>query len=218
MEELKTDYADLDSVLARVRELSLSPFSLEVEKRANEFRAMGSEGYEKLFGELCFCILAANTSAEMGLRTQNYIGTSGFLELPQDMLRDRLKSVKYRFYNLRSKFIVQARDIARELPSIVRDCDPDYARKFLVDNVMGIGYKEASHFLRNVGVFRFAILDKHIVRMLSPGENGELQKITSPKRYLEMERRFLEISARLGMEPGILDLYMWKIATGKMIK
>lgn len=218
MEELRNAYTELDSVLATVRELSLSPFSFEVESRANEFRAMGREGYEKLFGELCFCILAANTSAEMALRTQNSIGIRGFLELPQDILRDRLKSVKYRFYNLRSKFIVQAREIARELPSIVRAGDADYARKFLVDNVMGIGYKEASHFLRNVGVFKFAILDKHIVRMLSQGGSGEIQKITSPKRYLEMERRFLKISDHLGMEPGILDLYMWKIATGKMIK
>lgn len=218
MEDLKYGAADLDAVLSRVRELSMSPFSLEVESKADEFRRMGKESYEKIFGELCFCILAANTSAEMGLRTQNAIGIDGFLELPQDALRDRLKSVKYRFYNLRSRFIVQAREIATELPGVIRSADAEDARRFLVDNVMGIGYKEASHFLRNVGVFKFAILDKHIVRMMASDGVKPIPKVTSPRRYLELEKKFLTISADMGMDPGILDLYMWKIATGKMIK
>lgn len=65
----------------------------------------------------------------------------------------------------------------------------------------------------------FAILDKHIIRMLSSAfPDGREAKITSPSRYLEMEKYFLALAESLNLEPGILDLYMWKIATGKLIK
>jgi hypothetical protein len=107
----------------------------------------------------------------MGLRTQLYIGNHGFINYPEEKLRDELKKVKYRFYNLRSSFIVKARPVMDMLPDIARSMDPWEAREFLVENVKGIGYKEASHFLRNVGVFRFAILDKHIILCL-PGWPG----------------------------------------------
>ena len=202
-----------------IADLMNSPFSLEVQAKAAEFRSMGQKPAEDLFGELCFCILAANTSAEMGLRTQMYIGNHGFINYPEEKLRDELKKVKYRFYNLRSSFIVKARPVIDMLPDIARSMDPWEAREFLVENVKGIGYKEASHFLRNVGVFRFSILDKHIIRMLSSAfPDGRGAKITSPSRYLEMEKYFLALAESLNLEPGILDLYMWKIATGKLIK
>ncbi len=200
-------------------DLMNSPFALEVQAKAAEFRNMGQQSAEDLFGELCFCILAANTSAEMGLRTQMSIGNYGFINYPEEKLRDDLKKVKYRFYNLRSSFIVKARPIIDRLPDIAGRMDPWEAREFLVKNVKGIGYKEASHFLRNVGVFSFAILDKHIIRMLSSAlPDGREAKITSPARYLEMEKYFLALAESLNLEPGILDLYMWKIATGKLIK
>ncbi len=200
-------------------DLMNSPFAQEVQAKAAEFRSMGQKPAEDLFGELCFCILAANTSAEMGLRTQMSIGNYGFINYPEEKLRDDLKKVKYRFYNLRSSFIVKARPIIDRLPDIAGRMDPWEAREFLVKNVKGIGYKEASHFLRNVGVFSFAILDKHIIRMLSSAfPDGREAKITSPARYLEMEKYFLALAESLNLEPGILDLYMWKIATGKLIK
>lgn len=198
--------------------MSRSPFSLEVGAKAEEFRRMGRSSKEDLFGELCFCILAANTSAEMGLKTQLMIGNEGFLTWDEDRLRNRLKEVKYRFYNLRSRFIVSSRWVLNKLPDLVASEDPDVGRDFLVENVMGIGYKEASHFLRNVGIFRFAILDKHILKMLlGPGSKNQ-GKVSSPKRYREVEKEFTKHAQKLGLEPGILDLYMWKIATGKMIK
>jgi N-glycosylase/DNA lyase len=125
--------------------------------------------------------------------------------------------VKYRFYNVRSKFIVNARWIAPELPELVASSDREGAREYLVSNVDGIGYKEASHFLRNVGIFDFAILDKHVQAMLLPGLNEKIGSL-STKRYLELEGVFKKISERFELEPGIMDLYMWKIATGRIIK
>ena len=38
------------------------------------------------------------------------------------------------------------------------------------------------------------------------------------KRYMEIEEKMIEISEKYSMEPGIFDLYLWKIATGSIIK
>lgn len=203
----------IDQVLS----LRMSETSREVLEKREEFIRIGKSGPEDLFSELCFCILAANTSAEMGLRVQKVIGSRRFLSLPQEELSSLLKRVKYRFYNVRSKFIVNARWIAPELPELVASSDREGTREYLVSSVDGIGYKEASHFLRNVGIFDFAILDKHVQAMLLPGLNEKIGSL-SPKKYLELEGVFKKISERFELEPGIMDLYMWKIATGRIIK
>ena len=206
------------SIMERVRQMVSSPFSKDVDGRAQEFIAFKKESKERIFGELCFCLLTANTSAEMGVRTQEVIGLDGFLNLDEASLRNALKNSKYRFYNLRSRFIVDSRWIIEELPALINSSDPFNSREYLVENIKGIGYKEASHFLRNVGVFNFAILDKHILRMLI-SERPELNiKVASRKNYLATEQVIIQMAENMGLEPGILDLYMWKIATGKLIK
>ena len=205
-------------ILFQVKQLMDSPVSVDIGKKIVEFKTAGNGSKEFIFGELCFCLLTANTSAEMGVRTQQMIGMDGFLNYSETKLRDELKRVKYRFYNLRSKFIVNSRWIVDKLPSLVKAGDTFESREYLVENIKGIGYKEASHFLRNVGVFDFAILDKHILGMLR-NEKPELEiRVASRKNYLRTEEIILDMARDINLEPGILDLYMWKIATGKIIK
>ncbi|AKA48414.1 hypothetical protein IX51_04150 [uncultured archaeon] len=195
-----------------------SDISRIIDSKANEFQEMGKRGKEEIFGELCFCLLTANTSAEMGIRTQNLIGLEGFITYDQNFLSEELKRIKYRFYNVRSNFIVQARWIIDELPGLLRSNKRDEVREYLVENVKGIGYKEASHFLRNVGIFNFAILDKHIMRMLSEEYKFQVPKAVLRKDYYKNEKIVAALSEKVSLEPGIFDLYMWKIATGKIIK
>ncbi len=206
------------SIAQRVSELVSSPVSEIISRRAEEFREAGKSSKEFIFGELCFCILTANTSADMGVSTQNIIGLNGFMNYDALELRDALKRAKYRFYNLRSKYIVEARWIVDELPDLISSGNRQQVRDYLVENVMGIGYKEASHFLRNVGIFDFAILDKHILRMLASEYPGIRIKVGSRQSYLDTEKYVIDIARGMGMEAGILDLYMWKLATGKIIK
>jgi N-glycosylase/DNA lyase len=92
------------------------------------------------------------------------------------------------------------------------------SREFLISEVPGISYKESSHFLRNVGVFSLAILDKHILRIMNSIDPSTDMKVTPPRRYLEKEQTFMEYSKVVNMEPGELDLYLWFMATGKVIK
>lgn len=206
------------SISEMVKNLVSSQVSEVIARKSDEFRTAGKSSKEFIFGELCFCILTANTSAEMGISTQNAIGLSGFLGYDVVALRNELKRVKYRFYNLRSKYIVEARWIIDQIPGLMTNPDRRFVRDYLVENVMGIGYKEASHFLRNVGIYDFAILDKHILRMLTSEYPGIKVKVGSRQSYMDTEKIIIDIAREMGMEPGILDLYMWKIATGKIIK
>lgn len=195
-----------------------SEVSQIISTRVSEFREMGSRSREEIFGELCFCLLTANTSAELGIKTQSMIGLNGFLNYDRTFLRDELKRIRYRFYNVRSNFIVEARWIIDELPGLLKSSNRYDTREYLVENVKGLGYKEASHFLRNVGVFDFAILDKHIMKMLSVEYSFKLPKAVSRKEYFSNEEKVVDLARRVDLEPGIFDLYMWKIATGKVIK
>jgi N-glycosylase/DNA lyase len=205
-------------VMATVREMMLSDFSRAVENRKQDFIRAGKSSPEIIYGELCFCILTANTSAEMGIRTQEIIGLEGFLNFDEVTMRKKLKEARYRFYNVRSKFLVQSRWIVDELPHIIAMKDRIGARDYLVNNLKGIGYKEASHFLRNVGVFDFSILDKHILNMIRKEHPERKFLVGSRKNYLETEKTILEFADSISLEPGILDLYLWKIATGKLLK
>lgn len=205
-------------ILDQVDELRRSSFRKLVEAKQKEFISAGMSTKEFIFGELCFCILTANTSAELGLAIQSRISPEQFSTLTAAELRNALRAHRYRFYNTRSAFISRNRWIMDDLPGILRWQNRDEAREYLVEKLYGIGYKEASHFLRNTGIFDFAILDKHILRILSDDLGIDTGKISQKNRYKIIEERFIDIAKSFDMSPGIFDLYLWKIATGKLLK
>jgi len=187
-----------------------------VRKRISEFMELNGKGNEEWFSEMCFCILTANSSAEMGIKIQNELG-SKFLSLSEDELRRELKRLGYRFYNVRARYIVEARRYSN-IKDIVQSFKPFEAREWLVKNVKGLGYKEASHFLRNVGYMDFAILDRHILRVMHDYGLIEMPKSLSRKRYLEIEEVFRDLAVETGLSAGGLDLYIWYMRTGEVLK
>ena len=83
----------------------------------------------------------------------------------------------------------------------------------------GLGMKEASHFLRNVGYLDLAIIDKHILtHMVEQGIIRERPKTVTPKKYLEYEEILTGVAKRLGMPLGQMDLYLWAKKSGEVIK
>src|SRR5256885_1237436 len=64
-------------------------------------------------------------------------------------------------------------------------------REFLVDNVKGLGMKEASHFMRNIGIGKdLAILDRHILKNLKLyGVVDEIPNSLTQKKYLDIESK-----------------------------
>jgi N-glycosylase/DNA lyase len=85
--------------------------------------------------------------------------------------------------------------------------------------IKGLGYKESSHYLRNVGYRGYAILDKHILRCLA--ELGVVETPDPPttrSRYLAAEEKLREFARRARIDFDELDLVLWSMKTGEILK
>jgi len=170
-----------------------------------------------LFSELSFCVLTANWSAKGGIKAQKEIG-NGFITFSLEELEIALRKVGHRFPKTRAKYIYQNRWIIGNLKKIIslNNCE---AREFLVKNIKGIGWKESSHFLRNIGKCDIAILDKHILKILRDYKLiEEIPKFWNKKRYLTIENIFKIVSKEFDICPGKFDLYVWYYLKGVVEK
>jgi len=198
----------------------------EIRSRLAEFdEVWRSASDERLWEELVFCIFTAGASARMGLGSIEAVrhllarGT-------QDELAEALQR-KHRYPNSRSGYIVVTREF------LEGDCrmrlrerlegfeDPIERRDWLARErgIKGLGYKESSHFLRNVGLRGYAILDKHILRCLA--EVGVIESPQPPPtraRYLATEERLRRFARDLGVDFDELDLVLWSMKTGEILK
>ena len=87
------------------------------------------------------------------------------------------------------------------------------ARAALVRQVPGLGMKEASHFLRNIGRGnRVAVLDVHLRRFMTEMGivNSRVASSGSPASYSSMEREFTSLAFNSGLDPAALDLAIWE--------
>jgi len=176
-----------------------------IQKRLAEFRQVMQWKDEEVFAELCFCLLTPQSSAK--------VCWEAFL-----------RSV--RFSDSKAKYIVEARDmfsndgILQLKSRITSFYNPFELREWLVENVKGLGYKEASHFLRNIGLGEgFAILDRHILRNLNRlGVITEIPVSITKRRYLEIEEKLRRFATETGIPLADLDLLFWSKETGWIFK
>lgn len=183
----------------------------QVEEKLREFEGNTRLTPEEKFLELCFCILVANMSLEKTLEVWRNIG-KGFLSLSEDRLKEKLKELGYRFYN-RAEYIVADRKFIKDLDAAVASKNP---REWLVKNVKGIGWKEASHFLRNLGFKDFAILDRHVLKILVENKIIAKPKALTKTFYLETEDKLRKVAEKLGISLAELDLYLFYLDAGKV--
>ncbi|MFA5073447.1 MAG: hypothetical protein WC539_06085 [Nitrospirota bacterium] len=197
-----------------------------ITKRLKEFEAVYKQGDQAIFEELCYCIVTAGSSAKMGMRTIDVLRDiliTGTLE----ELQNRAQQHRLRFWRIKPAYIVQTRDFLRQfcnlkLRSLLESFDCKYARRdFFARNplIKGLGYKEASHFLRNIGFQGYAILDKHILNSLH--EMRVITKTSPPstrKHYLAIEKKLELVAQDLGMDIDHLDLLLWSRKTGEILK
>jgi len=190
-----------------------------IRRRLGEFRDVDPSEY---FYELVYCLLTPQTSAENAGRVVDKLRELSFHELPVDpepILRSR--STYIRFHRTKSSRLLKLKE---EFPIVLRSITPDIPpfelREWLVKNVKGLGYKEATHFLRNVGRNGgLAILDRHILRNLKRlGAIRSLPKTLSRKKYLSIEQQFMRFAGRFGIPLDELDLLFWSMETGVIRK
>jgi N-glycosylase/DNA lyase len=208
-----------ENLIKKISALKSSNIREIVDERIREFKALGRKGDKDWFSELCFCILTAASTAKLGIKIQNELGADGFLTLPYQKLVSKLKSVGHRYCDQRAERIAKARKFYNIKEIVSRFPDERSARAWLAENVDGIGYKEASHFLRNVGYSDVAILDRHILSLMRQYELPEgAPKTPTKKKYLAAEEKLRKLSQRTDLSLAELDLYLWYMETGVVLK
>jgi len=208
----------MKQLIKSIESLKNSNISNIVDKRINQFSSVSNSGIDEIFKELCFCIMTANCGAKKCIEIQQKIN-DGFLTYSEDELKIKFKEFGYRYPNIRAKYIIEARgylpDLERQLNSNI---DETELRDWIVKFIKGLGYKEASHFLRNIGYRNFAIIDFHIIDLMVSYSIIEKPKALTKKKYLEIETILKEIGDKLKLDMGKLDLYLWYMETSEVLK
>jgi N-glycosylase/DNA lyase len=195
-----------------------------IKKRLLEFREMWKEPDERIFAELCFCICTPQSRARACSNAIERMERIGILfRGDEEDIRRYLVGV--RFPRNKARYIVNARNFLTRRGNVIlkgriRFADPIRVRNWLVRNIKGVGYKEASHFLRNIGLGeKLAILDRHILKnLLKYGIIKSIPKTLTPKQYLEIEKKMRKFSKRMDIPLAELDLLLWSEETGEIFK
>ncbi len=171
----------------------------------------------ELFSELCYCILTANCQAQTCMNIQKTFPYS-FSNATKNQITTHLKKNHYRFPNIRSQYIIEAQSHKNKLKEILSNYDSIQKREWFIDNIKGLGMKEASHYLRNIGYDEYAIIDTHILSILQRYKIIKKPKTITKNKYLQIEQQLQEIAIKTELTLAILDLYLWYMETGKILK
>lgn len=207
----------MEELTKKINSLKGTKIEELIKKRINEFKKTGNSTNNKIFKELCFCILTANFNAEKTIKIQNEIGNC-FLNDSKEKISKKLKQLGHRFPNKRAEYISEAQKCKEKIKKVTQFHDEKKLRDWIVNNIKGIGYKEASHFLRNIGLENYAIIDFHIIDLLEKHSIIKKPKNLSKKKYLEIENILRKIAKKTNLTLAELDLYLWYIETGKILK
>jgi N-glycosylase/DNA lyase len=198
----------------------------EILKRLQEFKGLWEKGNdEEIFEELAFCIFTPQSKARVCFNAINRLKETGLLLRGSDKeIIDRINDV--RFKNKKAEYLVKARNFFTKdrkiyIKSIISQFKDIYeCREWLVRNITGFGYKEASHFLRNVGFGEdIAILDRHILKNLKNLKViSEIPESLSRAKYLDIEKRMSSFSKQIHIPLSHLDLLLWYKETGEILK
>lgn len=180
---------------------------------------------EKIFVELAFCILTPQSKARLCWNAVLSIEEKG-LFAKEDVEQIEKELHRVRFKNKKARYIVASRKFLTNngklcIKSVLSKFNDIYeCRAWLVENIVGIGCKEASHFLRNIGLGKnIAILDRHILENLKQlGVIEDIPKSISKAKYLLIEKDMKEFARQIGIPLLHLDLVLWCKETGEVFK
>ena len=197
----------------------------EIKKRLEEFSQVKNKPDELLFAELAFCLCTPQSKATTCWNAIDSLVRNNLLYTgDKNQLKPFLNAI--RFNANKASYITQARALFSDgnrlnLKKFIGSLNSPYEmREWLVENVNGMGMKEASHFLRNIGIGSgLAILDTHILKNLNKyGVIEGLPKSLSKKQYLEIEKRMKNFAEQIEIPFDELDLLLWSEETGFIFK
>jgi N-glycosylase/DNA lyase len=186
--------------------------------RLKEFKSVPSSEY---FYELVYCLLTPQSSAVNAERAVRLLRHHDLLNAeidPEPLLHQ--KEFYIRFHKTKAKHLITVKQQFDAVEQhLANGSSSAELREWLVDNVTGLGWKEASHVLRNIGHENLAILDRHILRnLMRIGVLRSIPKTLTRKRYLAIEKKFFKFAQQIGISMDELDLLFWSMETGQILK
>lgn len=219
-------YQDSDSI-DQLRQSYLDKKE-DIDHRLNYFRTVYNRSDNFIFKELCFCLLTPQSKARTCNTAIEKINNNNLLfTATEKEIADNIKQIRFR--NNKARYIILARDFftTKDTKKISIKCEIDNfkdnipeLRNWLTENIKGMGMKEASHFLRNIGKGeKIAILDRHILKNLKRYDIIDTIPTTiTPKKYIEIEKTIQKFSKDTKIPMDALDLLFWSNETGEIFK
>lgn len=204
-----------------------SSISPDIDARLAEFESLWQrQDQHRMFLELVFCLLTPQSRARSCWEAVEMMDGSGLLLRGDCGQLAELLRTRSRFHRTKSERLVMARQRFmvegrhRIGPMLQAHSGPEEMRSWLVSEVNGIGYKEASHFLRNIGLGKdLAILDRHILKnLVLLGVMDRVPASLGPKHYIETEARMAAFARKVPIRMDHLDLVLWYMQTGHVFK
>jgi N-glycosylase/DNA lyase len=189
-----------------------------IRERLDAFRRIPPDEH---FFELAYCILTPQSSALHAGAALEALREARCFDRPAQCAEILRRKAHYiRFHNTKAARLADAWERFPEVAARLATASPGHDHRiWLVRNVKGLGWKEASHFLRNIGYGELAILDRHILRNLKHhGVLAAIPQHLTPWRYRSIENRFRRFAAEVGITMDELDLLFWSRETGQILK
>ena len=191
----------------------------EIRQRLDDFSRVKRSRW---FYELCFCLMTPQSSAVHASMVQAELESMDFLSNGQDVI-DVLRSPdRYiRFHNTKHARLHRARHEWSRIEAVIANTGLSARdrRNVLREMVDGFGMKEASHFLRNIGMRGLAIIDRHLLtNMVACGIFDEAPSVSTVSKYLDVEMRFAAYCESIGIDMDEIDLLFWCAQTGHILK
>lgn len=204
----------------------------EIQDRLDEFREIRESNDYRLFMELCFVILTSQSSAKNAWKAIEKLDNENLLlEGDKSEIAGILKQNEIQYEENKAEYLVENRKILSQ-PTLKNPTNElkikeklnldnlEKSREWLVDNIKGLSWKGASHFLRNIGYGNdFAIVSSYISKTLFKLELIEEAELPKDKEtYLEHEEKVRQLAEEVGISIQALDLVLWSMETGEIFK
>nr|WP_221892226.1 N-glycosylase/DNA lyase [Cetobacterium sp. 8H] len=198
-----------------------------IEERLKEFKNIWNFGDNKdIFCELAFCILTPQSKARNAWRAISELKESGILfNGSEEDILPYLNIVRFNKTKAKNLYLLRYQMTDDDGKFITKDFfskfnNPFEMREWIVKNIRGMSYKEAGHFLRNVGFGQeLAILDRHILKNLVALEViTEIPKTITPKLYKEIEEKLRVFCEEVKIPMENIDLLLWYLEAKDIFK
>jgi len=193
-----------------MRKLSLSDEEKnELQRTIKQFKRRKTK--EEKFYDLCFCLLAPQTTFKSNRATIFDLIALDFYH--REISRKKLYKVlrRTRFFRVKTGYLLGLKKVFPEIvEELKRKKSAEAKREYLASNIKGMGLKAASHFLRNLGEEDLAVIDTHVMKFLGADHSQAKTK----REYCEIEKEFRKVAKANRMTPAVLDAYIWKTYSG----